>query len=132
MKAQNWQLSWFILLFVRASEFWCRLKPSHQTFSAWALVKCSYFLKPFCKYVFQVSLSYQRKRKMNVTFTLDFFTFQILTEPCSYKDLILSSLTSLLVVIHKFKYTQKFKSPLKFVPPLNSSDCQVLSKNKNS
>ena len=53
-----------MLLFITASDFCCRLEPTLQTIFGWVFVKDSYFLKPCCDYVFQVSfLSISKKFK---------------------------------------------------------------------
>ena len=44
------------------------------------------------------SYLYQRKRKMNATFTREFFAFTN-SGSCSYKDLILSPITTLLLIL---------------------------------
>ena len=51
-----------MLFFITASDFCCRLEPTLQTISGWIFVKDSYFLKPCCDYVFQVSFLFISKK----------------------------------------------------------------------
>ena len=80
----TWRLSWCVLLFTTASNFWWRLEPSHRTILGWLFLKCSYFLKRYCKYVFRVSpLSIAKKEIMwlshaSFAFTNSFFFFNFL------------------------------------------------------
>ena len=83
-----------ILLFITASDFWSRLEPSQWIILGWVFVKCSYFLKPYCNYVFKESEIWMWLSQASFLF------LQILAEPCSKKGLILSSTNSLFVVVH--------------------------------
>ena len=76
MKPRRWRLSWCTILFITASDFWRRLEPFHRTILGRIFVKCSYFLKHFCSYVFQVSLlSLSKKEKDERDFQTEFFAF---------------------------------------------------------
>ena len=58
------------------TNFWRGLAPSHWTILGWVFVKCSYFLKPYCNYVFQVSLlSISKKDKDQCDFHEEIFLF---------------------------------------------------------
>ena len=48
--------------FFHNNNFWLTLKPSYQTQLGWVFLKCSYFLKYYCNYVFQVSYWSTSKR----------------------------------------------------------------------
>ena len=101
MKTQKWWLSWCAFLFTTANDFWRRLEPSHRTIVGWVFVKWSYFLKHCCNYLFQVFLlSISKKEKDEYDFHTGWSFSQILAESCSWKGLILSLITSLLVVIY--------------------------------
>ena len=73
IKPKKWRVSCCIFLFITTTDFWRRLEPSHRTILGSVLAKCSYFLKACCNYV--SFYLYIKKRKMNVTFTQEFFAF---------------------------------------------------------
>ena len=79
MKTQKWRLRWCIFLFIIASNFCLRLEPFYQTILGWVCVKCSYFLKPCCNYIFQFYLlSISKKEKDECEFhagVLRFYKF---------------------------------------------------------
>ena len=53
-----------------------RLEPSHRAILGWIFVKCYYFSKPCCNYVFQYSLlSTSKKEKGECDFHSGFFCF---------------------------------------------------------
>ena len=75
MKLHNWRLRWCTFLFIATSDFWRR---NHFI----ELLLTEYLPNVFISWTFAViilskfpSCFYQRKRKMNVTFTLELFAF---------------------------------------------------------
>ena len=101
MKPQKWRLSWCKLLFITASGFLWRLEPSHRTVLGWVFVKCSYFLKLCCNYIFQIFLlSISKKERWRWLSHWNFLLLQIPGWDLFLERSYLPSITSPLVVIH--------------------------------